>query len=244
VLAAIPASSFNSVGTAGQPAAFTVADGQPPLTSGGKPQFLYEGGEFCPYCALMRWSMIAALDRFGTFTGLKLMSSASDDGDISTFSFVGSTYSSKYLTFSPYETEDRAENAYQTPPAALSNLYTKYDGTDTTPAAPFNPASEPGIPFLDLGNKYLSSGDPAGLADIVTGDLLDNGGPGREAIAQAIREPSSAVGKAIDANQFIGEANYISAAICSLDGGKPASVCATAGVQAAAKALAASKPVS
>src|SRR5215471_17073708 len=44
---------------------FTPGSGAP-LTSGGKPEMLYIGAEYCPYCAAMRWSMAVALSRFGT----------------------------------------------------------------------------------------------------------------------------------------------------------------------------------
>jgi len=244
-LATIPASIFDSVGTDAQPAPFTVTAHQTPLVSKGKPEFIYEGGEFCPYCALMRWSMIAALSRFGTFSGLKLMSSATTDGDIPTFSFVGATYTSKYVTFTPYESEDRLQQPLQTPPSYVDKLYAKYDGNGATPAAPFNPSSSAGIPFLDIGNKYVAAGDPSAMAAIFAQyGVLDNGGPGRAAIVAALRDPSSQVGTTIYAKVFVAQANYISAAICSLDGGKPASVCSSPGVEAASKVLAAAKTVS
>lgn len=241
----IPGATFDSVGTDGQPAPFTVTKGQPSLASGGKPQLLYVGGEFCPYCALMRWSLIPALSRFGTFTGLKLISSASTDGDIPTYSFLGARYTSRYVDFVAYETEDRAQNPLQSPPAYVNRLYAKYDGVGTTPAAPFNPATSAGIPFLDVANKYVSSGDPNALALLFEqSGVLNNGGPGRAAIGAALRDPTSAVGKAISAKLFIAEANYITAAICSVNGDKPATVCSSSGAQAAAKVLAAAKPVS
>ena len=55
---------------------------------------IFVGAEYCPYCAAERWSMIMALSRFGTFTGLKEMSSESNDvdPDTSTFTFVDSSY--------------------------------------------------------------------------------------------------------------------------------------------------------
>lgn len=243
-VATIPASTFDSVGTGGMPAAFTVTAHQPALTSGGRPRFVYVGGEFCPYCALMRWSLVAALGRFGTFHDVKLMSSATTDGDIPTFSFYKATYSSPYVDFTPYESEDRLQNPLVNPPALVNKLYATYDGSGTTPAAPFNPSSSAGIPFLDIGNKYVSAGDPAAMSLIFSQyGYLNNGGPGRPAIAAAIRNPSSAVGKTIDAKVFVAEANYIAAGICALNGGKPASVCASPGVTAAAKSLAAVKPV-
>jgi hypothetical protein len=248
----VPAAVYDSVGTASQPNPFTVTKGQSALTSGGKVRFVYYGGEFCPYCALMRWSLVAALSRFGTFHGLKETASAGTDGDIPTFSFHGSTYTSKYLVFSPYEASDRNQTAFEPVPTSVDNLYEKYDGslTSATPAPPFNPGPSPGIPFLDIGNKYVSSGDPVELGYIYydtatsTNGPLFGGGPGRLAIARAIHDPSSAVGKAISANLFIAQANYITAAICAADGGQPASVCSTPGVTAAAKVIAASKAVS
>ncbi|MGH3290263.1 MAG: DUF929 family protein, partial [Trebonia sp.] len=42
----------------------------PPLTRGGKPEVLYVGAEYCPYCAMENWPLIVALSRFGQFTGL------------------------------------------------------------------------------------------------------------------------------------------------------------------------------
>ena len=46
------------------------------LTANGKPEMLYMGAEYCPYCAAERWAMIVALSRFGTFSGLATMHSA------------------------------------------------------------------------------------------------------------------------------------------------------------------------
>jgi hypothetical protein len=55
------------------------------LTSGGKPEMLYIGAEFCPFCGAMRWSMAVALSRFGTFTTpLRGFHSSATDTDPST----------------------------------------------------------------------------------------------------------------------------------------------------------------
>ena len=66
---------------------------------------LYEGAEYCPFCAAERWAMVMALSKFGTFWGLKLTNSSVSDfaPDTATFSFYGSTYTSKYLAFKPVE---------------------------------------------------------------------------------------------------------------------------------------------
>src|ERR1700748_87338 len=62
----VPAATFNAVG-AGRAAGLNATSGRPPLTANGKPEVVYMGGEFCPYCAAERWALTAALGRFGTF---------------------------------------------------------------------------------------------------------------------------------------------------------------------------------
>ena len=50
-----------------------------PLTQGGKPELLYIGAEYCPYCAAMRWAMATALSRFGTLSPLRGIHSSPTD---------------------------------------------------------------------------------------------------------------------------------------------------------------------
>ena len=53
---------------------FSPTPKQPPLTARTgkkKPELLYIGAEYCPYCAASRWPLIIALSRFGTFKGLR-----------------------------------------------------------------------------------------------------------------------------------------------------------------------------
>ena len=59
------------------------------------------GAEYCPYCAAERWALVMALSKFGTFTDLQGTTSSATDTNPSTptFSFYGSTYTSKYLSF-------------------------------------------------------------------------------------------------------------------------------------------------
>src|ERR1700734_3986884 len=75
------------------------------LTSNGKPELLFLGGEYCPYCAAERWAMVNALSRFGTFTGLTTTHSSTSDvyPDTPTFTFDKATYKSSYLDFSSVE---------------------------------------------------------------------------------------------------------------------------------------------
>ena len=149
----VPASVLDSVGAGSVTAGPTAVTG-PPLTQGGKPQVLYIGAEYCPYCAAQRWAMIVALSRFGTFSGLTTVHSASRDvyPNTPTFTFHGSHYTSKYVTFAPVEETTNVPNGASSytpldkPTAAQQALASKYD-------------SQGSIPFIDFGNKYVEVGD-------------------------------------------------------------------------------------
>ena len=219
----VPASTLDSVGSGGgSVSAKPVTISGTALTSGGKPEVLYQGAEYCPYCAAERWGMIVALGRFGTFSGLATIHSAAANGagdaepypNTPTWTFVNAHYTSQYLVFSSVEEQtnipDKATGSYtnlQTPTAALTALITKYD------AAPYVSAADAGsIPFVDFGNKYMIVGasyTPQVLA-----------GLSWSTIATDLNNPSSAVAKGVD-----GTANYITAAICKLTNNQPASAC-------------------
>jgi type II secretory pathway pseudopilin PulG len=194
--------SLQSVGQGSTTLLAKPTQGDPALTSHGKPEVLFIGGEFCPYCAAERWSLVQALSRFGTFTNLSQIRSAADDGDIATFSFYKSSYTSKYISFDPVEAEDRAQNTLEAPTAAQQALWTKYSG---------NP---PGFPFLDFGGKYQQTTAGYQFADL---DGLD-----QQQIAAQLKDPSSKV-----AQDILGEANNLTATICALTNNRPASACSS-----------------
>ena len=93
----VPATALDAVGAGtGITPPSAIAAGAPPVTSDGKPQILYIGAEYCPFCAAERWPMVIALSRFGTFSGLGLSTSSSTDvfPSTPTLTFHGSTYTS------------------------------------------------------------------------------------------------------------------------------------------------------
>ncbi|HEY6309328.1 MAG TPA: DUF929 family protein [Streptosporangiaceae bacterium] len=209
----VPASTLDTVGAGGFTGKITTITGNPaPLTSAGKPEVLSILAEYCPYCGAERWATIVALSRFGTFSGLSTVHSSSTDVDPNTptWSFYKSTYTSKYLTFTPVETTTNVADSsnpsgyvtLQTPTSAQQALWTKYGQNGA-------------IPFIDFGNKYVSSGtpyDPGVLAGLSWSQ-----------VATDLSNPNGAVAQAID-----GTANYITAAICGMTGNQPASACTPA----------------
>jgi hypothetical protein len=179
-------------------------------TSNGKPEILFVGAEYCPFCAAERWSVVEALSRFGTFSGLSATHSSTSDiyPDTQTFSFYGATYTSASLGFTSVELETNqpSGNSYttlQTMTSSEDALFSKYD------KAPYT--TQPGsIPFLDIDNKYILVG--AGYSPQVLQGLS------MQQIAAQLNDKSSTVAIAID-----GEANRIAAAITAATGVQPGS---------------------
>ena len=219
--ASVPASVLDAVG-AGSSSSTPTAGSGPVLTADGKPRVVWIGAEYCPYCAAERWPLIVALSRFGAFSDLSLMSSASVTpqgvGEVypntQTFSFHGSTYSSPYVVFDAVEMEDRKYAPLDTPTADEQSLFSTYD------APPYVSAGAAGsIPFIDFANQYLTAGS--------TFDLSVLQGKTGEEIASALSHPTSDIAKGVD-----GSANVITAAICRLTLNRPASVCSDPAIAA------------
>ena len=107
----VPPATLDKVGKGAVDTPPQATSGQPVLKgSDGKPIVFYMGAEYCPFCAAERWPMIVALSRFGTFQNLSTTSSSSTDTypNTPTFTFHGSTYSSKYIDFQPKEIQSDA----------------------------------------------------------------------------------------------------------------------------------------
>ena len=219
VLAEVSGVSSATLAAIGEPSgtvAPTATSASTALTAAnGKVEILFIGAEYCPYCAAERWSVVEALSRFGTFSGLSATHSSTTDvyPDTQTFSFYGATYTSTSLDFTSVEleTNQASGDSYttlQTPTSSEDALLSKYD------RAPYT--TEPGsIPFLDIDNKYISVG--AGYSPQVLQGLS------MQQIAGQLNDKSSTVAVAID-----GEANRIAAAITAATGIKPDSATATA----------------
>ena len=180
----------------------------PALASGGKPEMLYIGAEWCPYCAAERWAMAVALSRFGSFSPLRGVHSSPTDvyPNTATLTFHDSTYTSKYLVFTPVENQDVNHNLLQTPTAAQKALWAKYEPPGNA------------YPFIDIGNRFVAT---------TTYNPQVLKGLSWNQIATDLHNPSSAV-----ARGAVGSANLLTAAICKVTGNAPASVCTASPIPA------------
>jgi hypothetical protein len=202
----VPAATLNSVGAGALPATGLPIKGitDNVLTSSGKPDMLYIGAEFCPYCAAMRWSMAVALSRFGSFGPFTGIHSNSTDVDpnTATLTFYKQQYSSKYLTFTPIENETVSHGPLQNPTKAQQALWAKYDSSN----------GGLGYPFIDFGGKVVLTGplyDPAVLKGLTWAQ-----------ISSQLSNPNSTVSKNV-----LGAANYVTAAICKMTNDTPSTIC-------------------
>ena len=240
-LTQIPDSVFSTVGITSPDAQIVqpqAISGQTKLTGKSStgatlPMVFYEGAEYCPFCAAQRWPMIIAMSRFGSWSGLGLMESSTLSGEVypgtPTFTFLKSTYTSKYLVFSSVE---RYTNVYssslgfytplQTPAKWQTANFEKYDTSKWIKG--MSSDQDGSIPFISIGNKFLVSGSsytPATLTSLT-----------RDQVATGLSDPTSPVTDAI-----IASANYLTEAFCTLTKGQPGSVCDSPGVLAAKKAM-------
>ena len=181
----------------------------PALRTGGRPQVLYIGGDFCPVCAADRWSLVNALSRFGTFSGLLYMRSAVTDLDLVTFTFHSSSYASKYINFVSVENEDRNQNLLQSMTGQQQQLLSTLGGN--------------GYPFLDIDGKYTNDAKgafPGGYNPNLLGGLTWS------QVADGLSDAANPLTRAIVAN-----ANYKTAGICKVTGNQPSSACGNATIQ-------------
>jgi thiol-disulfide isomerase/thioredoxin len=183
------------------------------LTLNEKPEVIYIGSEYCPYCALMRWGLVIALSRFGNFTGLEYMTSSHADvgADTPTFTFVNATYSSQYVSFVSREVSGNklVNGSYpdlQSLNASQLAILQKYDPRGS-------------VPFFDIANRSVLVG-----ADYNDLTILAN--RNWTEIASQVHNQSSVISKAL-----VGSANIFTAEICDANGNVPASICSQAYIQ-------------
>lgn len=193
--------------------------GAPALDS-QRPGVLYVGGDFCPYCAAVRWPLALALLRFGDLEGMRYMRSSHTDvyADTVTFSFYGSHFKSSVLDFQGIEVRDREGKRLEPLTGFAKQIFERFNSPPYT--------NSPGaIPFLYLNGRYALYGAPLSpqlLADHDWNQVLD----------ALEKQPQGKLAEAI-----VGATNLLSAAFCELTGGKPEDTCKAPGVAAARKGV-------
>ncbi len=208
-LASVPMSTLAAAPSSGLINSIQSSGGGHALASNGKPELLFIGAEFCPHCAAERWAMYTALSKFGTFSpNPGRLHSATQDGNVPTLTFYGTTYTSPYFVFTPVEvyTNKPAGNGYtplQTPTRAQANLWQSAGGGS--------------FPFLDFaGNASLAG---AQYSYVPLQNLPFS------AVAAQVGNNSTQIGANIDASAY-----QLVKSIChSLSSSQPASVCSAAG---------------
>ncbi len=230
-LAAVPPATFDAVGaTTTPPVALeqpTVLVDQPPLTALGKPQVLFVGAEYCPFCAAERWPLIVALSRFGRFRRLFDMQSAPQSvfPGIQTFTFAGTDYASRYLTLTGVELYSDGTD----PDGAYARLATlgpeEQSAVDRYHATGADGTLPGAYPFVDIGNKLVTS------TSAFSPTLLVRQSQG--AIAGSLAHAQAPIGQAI-----VAAANVLTAGMCMATDQQPAQVCTSRGVRSAFVALA------
>ena len=175
----------------------------PSITQGGKPEVLYIGAEYCPYCATERWPLVVALSKFGIFSGLNFIHSDNVSTEtyreVPTLSFYKSTYVSRYLSFVPVEEQTVTGATLQQATAPENALVSKFDSGGSIPFVYFDgKASIIGAeynPPLLIGKKFSE----------VTSEIS----AGTTPLASSVQA---------DAGAIISE-------LCQVTGGKPGNVC-------------------
>ncbi|HVD03667.1 MAG TPA: DUF929 family protein [Candidatus Dormibacteraeota bacterium] len=215
----VPQSTLDTVGGGAAnypPRALTTAT---KLTANGKPELLYIGAEYCPYCALERWSLIGALSKFGSFSNLKIIKSSLTDGagpNIATFTFAhGVSYTSRYITFVAREIYSNV------PDPSTATGYANFQSLNSQQSQLFTTLGQSGFPFVDFGGiaaqvgTESSSPGPTGLSNYSW-----------QQVASFLSKPHSS-----QAQMILGGVNYDTAAICKMTGNKPGKVCGQTVIQ-------------
>lgn len=188
----------------------------------GAPTVFFVGGEYCPYCAAMRWPLAVALSRFGNLTQVVYMySSASDQyPNTPTFAFTRRSFSSPLISANLLELYNRRGHEILHLDIMQSRILNAYDVPPfTVPGGESRP-----IPFLLIGGRYLWVSAP------YSPSMLH--GYSWDGVVSAIRSGHGSLAQAVLEN-----ANVFTAAICGVDNNRPSQVCTQRSIQLAEKVL-------
>lgn len=194
----------------------TLLRGQPVTTVDGKPLVLFVGAEFSTFAAAERWPLIIALSRFGAFHDLHDLQSAPNSvfSDVPSFSFVGATYTSPYVTFEGVETYSSTTNP--------EGVFLPLESLTPTQSALLARAHASGgtLPFVDIAGQMVATTSGFSPAILVA--------QSQQAIAASTTTPQLPLGQSL-----LMAANQLTVGICQATGERPERVCASKGVRLA-----------
>ncbi len=180
------------------------------LTKDGKPDLLYVGAEFCPYCAAQRWALYVALSKFGTFSpDPGRIHSATLDGNVPTLTFYGTTYSSPYFSFTPLE-------LYTNMPATNGTGYTPLQTATKEQSTLWQTLGGGSFPFIDFAGKEYLSGSQYSYAPMQDKPFAE--------VAAQVGNNATTIGADVNAGAYL----LIKSLCGSLSGHQPAAVCSAA----------------
>ncbi|MGA7172625.1 MAG: DUF929 family protein [Candidatus Dormiibacterota bacterium] len=200
------------------------------LSAKGLPELAFVGAEYCPFCAVQRWSLIIGLSPFGTWSGLHIIRSSVYDtpSNLPTFTFAyGAKFKSKYLNFSTRELESNVSiNKDGSPYKSLQAITGELESA-------FTNIGSGGYPFLDYAGKVAQAGSEEGSSSTDVAAL--QGLSWNQVLTHLRNNPNSAISQVV-----LGGANYVTAATCSMTGNKPAAVCNSSRIKTLESQVAAS----
>ena len=175
------------------------------LLDEGRPVLFFMGAQYCPFCAAQRWALIEATSRFGEWSGIEPYASpAGMDGfaSVPTYDLTGARFTSDLLSVRTKEIADASGNRLQ-----------DLDDLEAGLVDAFNPrGSVPFIAAAGAAGQYTI--DLAYSPGLLQGDDFDD-------IVDAL-----AAGDDTDAvRAILGQADAITAVLCTLTGGQPAAAC-------------------
>lgn len=214
----VPRSGALSVG-AGTATQFRQIQG-PFLRANGKPLMLYVDAEFCSYCAAERWAIVNALSRFGTFSRLGLTSSTTDDSFPATpsFSFHGASYTSTFVALQTVELSGNTRDVSGSFPRLETVTKRQQNIAASLDRPPYAP-ERGSIPFIVIAGRFVlfsSQYQPEALQGLNAAQ-----------VARSLGRLSSPPAQGI-----LGAANWLTASLCEVTGGKPATACTPKAIKA------------
>lgn len=207
-LASVPLPAIVAATTAGTP-----VNPVKPIQDGtlrkkdGKPEVLYIGGEFCPYCAGERWPLTVALSKFGTFSGLRLIHSA--ESEVPTLTYVGSTYTSRYVTFTPVEMKGNERDG---------NGWADLQAPTDEQRKLLEERGKGSFPFIDFGGMAVQSGGSVDLSTLIGKRQTDIASTLAASTTHDTDQSTMQGNVNLVAGEFVRE-------ICTLTGNQPSDVC-------------------